>query len=331
MLDLIKMAEQWVRQNKQNMIGNHDYLTNLAIEHVQADILAAMQMSMLGSITVFQGGTALRKIHGGGRFSEDLDFALSADRIAELSPEDVTKAVESFSSVLKARLPNKYGFDPSHLIVRPPDDPMAIVTRKDGRTRVSTWHISVPISLDRRPVRNRKIKVEIASIPAHTVEIRNAASPSARFMGLSHADLLVPTETLQEIIADKIVALVGRPHLKGRDLWDLAQFQTPDIDETVRLISLKIDDYQIGPPAEFMERLEGRMAEMRSEQNLQNFINEISRFSLEGAPTLQYARSLAKTADEHVTRIYGELKHFFLEADIAARQSAGMSAGFDDF
>lgn len=60
-------------------------IKNLSIKNTEKDYLLEMLLFLLfrhfGRILVFKGGTALYKLHSLNRFSEDLDFTLSAQKI----------------------------------------------------------------------------------------------------------------------------------------------------------------------------------------------------------------------------------------------------------
>lgn len=283
MIDLLQLSAEWARRNRPDKARDETYLVNLAIEHVQSDILAALQMSRLGAFVVFQGGTALRKMYNGARFSEDLDFAISRKAMSRIAPDEVARCADDFSRTLTARLPERYGYEPSALEIRPPQDPMAIAREGEGGV-VSTWRVSVPIGLEARGMRKRKIKVEIASVPAHTSDLRYVGAPCSNLPGVEHGDRVFPVERLEEIVADKIVALAARKALKGRDIWDLSFFATPDAAATADLVRRKVDDYNIGSMDAFLDRLAQRIDQLGSAETMDNFMLEMNRFTTGVSP-----------------------------------------------
>ena len=64
-----------VRQSPTSVDGR-----NLAREYLQARILASLQRAGAMIPLAFHGGTALRFLYAHGRYSEDLDFTLEANR-----------------------------------------------------------------------------------------------------------------------------------------------------------------------------------------------------------------------------------------------------------
>lgn len=307
MIDLLKLAADWARRNRPDRARDETFLVNLAIEHVQSDILAALQMSQLGALVVFQGGTALRKMYNGARFSEDLDFAISETALSRVSLDDVVRYADDFSRTLSARLPERYGYEPSALEIKSPEDPMAIAFDGEG-AKVSTWRVSVPIGVEARGLRRRKIKVEIASVPAHTSELRYVGAPSSSLPGLVHGDRIFLVERLEEIVADKIVALAARKALKGRDIWDLSFFATPDAAATVDLVRRKVDDYNIGSMDVFLDRLAGRVDQLGSVETMDNFMSEMNRFTTGVLPDHVASTGMINIARERAREIQGMLE-----------------------
>ncbi len=75
------------------------YNTNesvIAREYVQLTFLKELYTSSLSKGIYFKGGTALRLIYGGKRFSEDLDFTVSIDEAGFI--EGINKIFESLSA-----------------------------------------------------------------------------------------------------------------------------------------------------------------------------------------------------------------------------------------
>ncbi len=80
------------------------YKTNesvVAREFIQLTVLKELYSSNFSRQIYFKGGTALRLIYGGKRFSEDLDFTVSIDK--DLFSENITKFFDS----IKASYPYK--------------------------------------------------------------------------------------------------------------------------------------------------------------------------------------------------------------------------------
>ena len=177
-------------------------------ELLHYDILHCLDRHRLLDPLVFQGGTCLRLIHGAPRFSEDLDFVGGTD----FSPDDL----QNLKACIEQDIGQRYGLE---VIVKPP---RALKQEPDNRdVRVEKWQISV-ITARRRPdIPRQRIKLEVAAIPAWTREVQ-ALRRNYDFLPDGFEDILVPTESLEEIMADKLVSLINcRRFVRYRDIWDL--------------------------------------------------------------------------------------------------------------
>jgi len=169
---------------------------NTAREYLQARILEALQHSRAMIPLAFHGGTALRFLYAHGRYSEDLDFALEQERErydfraylqairAELTPEgyQVEFKVNDQKTVHSA-------------FVRFPG-----LLFELGLSAQRTEVMAVKIEVDTRP-------------PAGA---RLATTVTRRFviLQLQHHDQA-------SLLAGKLHAILQRPFLKGRDVYDL--------------------------------------------------------------------------------------------------------------
>lgn len=172
---------------------------NVAREYLQARILGALQRARAFIPLAFHGGTALRFLYNTGRYSEDLDFALerpAADydfRVclqairAELAPEGY--AVELKVSDQKTI---------QSAFVRFPGLPHAL-----GLSPHRTEVLAVKIEVDTRPPAGATLATTL--IRRHVlVQIQHHAPAS--------------------LLAGKLHAVLQRPYLKGRDLYDLVWY-----------------------------------------------------------------------------------------------------------
>src|SRR5690606_18026308 len=162
-------------------------------ELLHYDILFCLEEKGLLDNLVFQGGTSLRLCRGGNRFSEDLDFAggrdFSSTRLGEMK------------DCLQDYIGKRYGLD---VIVKEP-----AVLKEDAEyaeLNIDKWQISVITAPDRKEVPRQRIKIEVANVPAYTRE----ALPlivNYDFLPDGYEDTLIFTETLDEVMADKLVSL----------------------------------------------------------------------------------------------------------------------------
>jgi predicted nucleotidyltransferase component of viral defense system len=159
---------------------------------------------------VFQGGTAIRWCHNGGRFSEDLDFVTHLERVAL---ERLIKSVE----VVVAREAIAH-FGPGRLTVTPRGQ------REDG----AVWWVA----FEPHNLRDRiMVKIECErlqdGIDLATEPLVLGMQSAVSYL-IANGEFRIPrpnsvmvVETLEEILSDKVRALLERPYLKGRDLYDV--------------------------------------------------------------------------------------------------------------
>nr|WP_221188419.1 nucleotidyl transferase AbiEii/AbiGii toxin family protein [Halomonas cerina] len=248
-------------------------------ELLHFDILFALDREGLLDTLTFQGGTSLRLCHGAPRFSEDLDFV--GDR--DFKRQDVAHLKECIEDYVSRR----YRLD---VTVKPPSE-----LRRDptyAEIRVDKWQVAVVTSPARPDLPKQRIKLEIANIPAYSREA-HSVQVHYPFLPDGYSDLLVITESLDEILADKLISLVNtQRYVRHRDIWDLQwlkqQGATPDLE----LVKHKIHDYNVqdyvGKTHDMIERLPGIIAG-------EAFHNEMTRFL--PAATLDRTLRNAKFAD----------------------------------
>lgn len=174
---------------------------NLVREYVQAHILRSAQEAGAFAAWAFQGGTALRFLHGLRRFSEDLDFALER-------PEH-DGGLESVARQVKR------DFELAGYSVE--------VTLRTGRV-VHTAMVKLPGLLrDAGLAAQRGAKLHIRM----EVDTRPPAGAVMETRLITrHFPISFRVHDLGSCMAGKIHALLSRPYTKGRDLYDLAWYLT---------------------------------------------------------------------------------------------------------
>lgn len=173
------------------------------------------------SSLVFQGGTALRIVYQGVRYSEDLDFVLT--RKDPVFLKTLSKMLEGLPSYLDKFLPFARA--------------VRLRTQKETEDFIR-FHLVVEIeNLNTQDRTN----IEVMNVPSHeneTVIVRKEDFP------VSPA---IRVETPREILGDKFSAFGSREYVKGRDLWDiyylLYTMKIPFDPKTRELIQMKISDY----------------------------------------------------------------------------------------
>lgn len=159
---------------------------------------------------IFQGGTALRWCHNGGRFSEDLDFVTHMERP---TLERLLRAIEV--PVSREAIAH---FGPGRLTLTP----------RGQRDEGMVWRTV----FEPQNVRERiMVKIECERLREGVIletEPRVLGMQSAVSYLIAGGEFRIPrpnsvlvVETLEEILSDKVRALLERPYLKGRDIYDV--------------------------------------------------------------------------------------------------------------
>lgn len=201
-------------------------------ELLHLDILYALDEAGLLDDLTFQGGTSLRLCRGAPRFSENLDFAGGRDFKSQHAVS-IKECIEEYVS-------RRYRLEVS---VKPPRE-----LHDDSAyagIRVDKWQIFIVTSPARPDIPKQRIKIEIANIPAHT---REPCSIQIHYPFLpdGYDDLLVIAESVDEILADKLVSLVNtRSHVRHRDIWDLQWLKQQGARPDVELVRKKLQDYRV--------------------------------------------------------------------------------------
>lgn len=159
---------------------------------------------------IFQGGTAIRWCHGSGRFSEDLDFVTHLER---KTLERMLKAAEA--GVARECIAH---FGPGRLAVIP----------RGQRDEGMVWRVTFEPQNSRDKI---TVKLECeqlrkgAQIATEPRVLGMQAAVSYLIAGgafrIPRPNSVLVVETLEEILSDKVRALLERPYLKGRDIYDI--------------------------------------------------------------------------------------------------------------
>lgn len=253
-------------------------------ELLHYDILYCLDQAGLLNELVFQGGTSLRLCHGGNRFSEDLDFAGGVD-FSSARLTEMKTCIEDY-------IGKRYSLE---VTVK---EPASLRQEKEyAELRIDKWQINITTAPGQKDMPKQKIKLEVANVPAYTKEalpLRN----NYDFLPDGYEDTLVFTETLDEVMADKLISLPAtQRYIRHRDLWDLVWLQQQNARINLELIRLKLADYKI-PDYQFM--LESRIASLDEIVASAAFQNEMKRF----LPTNVYDRTLGQ----------GKFKSFMLNS-----------------
>lgn len=244
-------------------------------ELLHYDILFALESNRLLENLTFQGGTSLRLCYGGNRFSEDLDFVGGRDFNSAMLT-DMKSCIEKY-------IGNRYGLE---VTVKEPKD-----LKKEAKyadLNIDKWQIAVVTAPDRKDLPKQKIKVvEVANIAAYTREPL-PLQVNYDFLPDGYGDMLILTESLDEIMADKIISLPATTkYVRHRDLWDLVWLHQQGATLNIDLVKNKVSDYRLQNFEVMIEQLLQKLPEMVASDA---FSAEMKRF----LPTDVFDRTLGQ-------------------------------------
>lgn len=261
--------------NKAMQVENVSHMRSvIEKELLHYDILFALEKGGLLDKLTFQGGTSLRLCYGGNRFSEDLDFAGGKD-FSSAMLADMKHCIEKY-------IGERYGLE---VTVKEPkvlkQDP------KYSELSIDKWQIAVVTSPERKDLPKQKIKVEVANIPAYTREPQ-PLQINYDFLPDGYSDTLILTESLDEVMADKIISLPATTrYVRHRDIWDLAWLQQQGATLNMDLVKNKVSDYKL---EHFNKMLDNFLDRLPGIVSSEAFIAEMKRF----LPTDVFDRTLAQ-------------------------------------
>ncbi|HID85792.1 MAG TPA: nucleotidyl transferase AbiEii/AbiGii toxin family protein [Anaerolineae bacterium] len=213
-------------------------------EALQVYTLAAIYGQPASDRITFQGGTCLRLVYGGPRYSEDVDFVTTLDS-AELAAlfEPVSREVARLAPLFDGEITARV---------------------QKATPEIACWRVRYRAA---REQDSTSISLEFAPYPAYT-DHAAVLRPSTDLPALPL--VVVRAEALEEIMADKVAAFAGRRYVKGRDVFDLWWLKGKGIAVDRELVRKKLADYGVQP-----ERLQANLAALRLarvRQELENFL-----------------------------------------------------------
>jgi hypothetical protein len=169
---------------------------NVMREYLQARVLGALQRAGAMIPLAFQGGTALRFLFTSARYSEDLDFALEKDK----GSYDFRACLQSIKSELKV-------------------ESYVVEFKVNDKKVVHNAFIRFPglfyeLGLSPHPAEVLAIKIEVDTDPPPGAALTTSVVRRHITLQLQHHDRA-------SLLAGKLHAILQRPYLKGRDLYDL--------------------------------------------------------------------------------------------------------------
>jgi hypothetical protein len=245
-INLSKLAE-----NHSRKLGTN--LKSVIIkEMLHLDILKALSGCEISKQIAFQGGIALRLCYQGACYCEDLNFVLCDENL------DFDKELfREFEEVFIKSIKDKYNLETE------------LIYPKNDENRVQKWIAKINL-----PIENRKerINIEVCKIPSYDNEINNIRN----YYNPKHTeDIFLRVESLDEILADKIIAFGAREYIEYRDLWDIKFLKDRNIILNSKFVENKINDYKI---SDFDKLLDEKLYILNNEDLKENFFQEMSRF-----------------------------------------------------
>lgn len=201
-------------------------------ELLHYDILFILDKERLLNKLTFQGGTSLRLCYKAVRFSEDLGFVGGYNF--------TTQYLLEMKSCIEHYIGSRYGLD---VVVKEPKDMALEPESRD--IRVDKWQIIIVTSPGKRHIPKQKIKIEVANIPAYSQE-PCSLQHNYDFLPDGYADTIIMVESLDEIMADKLISLVScQAYIRYRDIWDLRWLKTQGAIPNKDFLYSKIHDYKV--------------------------------------------------------------------------------------
>lgn len=169
---------------------------NQTREYIQALILQGLQRAGAMTALAFHGGTSLRFLYSLPRYSEDLDFALdgNAERY------DFRSILQAIRKDIEAQ-----GYN-LHLKVNDQKTVHSAFIRFSG----------LPYELNLSPHRDETlaVKLEVDTRPPAGATLETSLVRRHVLLNIQHHDRA-------SLLAGKLHAILQRPYMKGRDLYDL--------------------------------------------------------------------------------------------------------------
>jgi predicted nucleotidyltransferase component of viral defense system len=183
---------------------------------------------------IFQGGTALRWVYGGTRFSEDLDF------VTLLPANELDKILMKTAKKVESACIAQFGPGLSEQKIksrRKSFTQMLFIYRPDvQRERVAVKLEFEKLKAGHRPEFEKFVLKDLPSV-AGLVRSGNLILP--------YSSSILLAETPEEILSDKIRALYERQYIKGRDIYDVWWLTRKlEISPLWKLICHKFEMYQ---------------------------------------------------------------------------------------
>jgi len=214
-------------------------------DYCLAWFLVGLSGSQLKDLLIFKGGTALKRCHFGDyRFSEDLDFTLA--RAAEFA--EIREGLEEIYRFVAQASGIRFAFD-----------------REDRQNHANSYTFYLSYQGPLRAPNSAKVDITINEVLCFPIEQLPVLRAYPEFEDLPEGRL-VSVYSLNEIAAEKVVALQDRARNEPRDLYDLwylTVHEGVDLAELVPAIEQKLQ-FRQKEIAGLEERILAKEARLRA-------------------------------------------------------------------
>jgi predicted nucleotidyltransferase component of viral defense system len=172
-----------------------DFPENILVEYLQYELLDSIYKNRKSVDLSFIGGTAIRIIYGGNRFSEDLDFdnfGLSFSDFKEVL-RDVVRDMKLKGFLVEFRFVEKGAY---HCYIKFP-------------------HVLYDESLRSNPKDKILIRID-------TVNKKKISKPEINILNKFDVYRKILVNSIDTILAQKMIAIFQRKREKGRDFYDVS-------------------------------------------------------------------------------------------------------------
>lgn len=205
---------------------------------------------------IFIGGTSLRLCFNSNRLSEDLDFTGGC----YFKPQDFS----GLAKYLETKLSEKYNIE---VIAKEP-------TNLKGNT--STWKITLFTQPERADLPAQRMHIDVCAI--ESIEKIKRPIINHYQVNSSMTARLIPVQSLEELLADKMVALAYRERrIKPRDVWDIVWLKQQGIKQNIEYLQKKLV-MRSKEKYDFLHKLKQRATNLPDKQVQSDFENEMKRF-----------------------------------------------------
>jgi len=279
--ELIAMAEREA--------GSADAPTRPTIvkELLHYCILDALSRSHLQERVSFMGGTALRLVYNGDRYSEDLDFVCGSDAREPFDLAGMEKVLADSVGAMGLTMSVKSTTD---------GDEREFA---EGNVAVKRWKFKINVP---GFAAAQVINFEVCNVSSYDSSPM-LISPRYSFLSDVYSDIALNVHSEGEIYADKVVALIGRSHVKNRDLWDLVWLRNRGHEVNWDWVERKAGEYRL---ADIPDRIERARERLQAADAHDKFVAEMVRFVKPGTARVLTNPDFSRRYLENALRILNE-------------------------